>query len=58
MKSLQFRGYKQIAEPRKFCLVGVIGFFFFFWRVSSLFYFLFFIFLFLTGWECGLSPYT
>ena len=44
MKSLQFHGCKQIAEPRKYCLVCVIVFL---WRVLSLFFF----FLFLTGWE-------
>ena len=46
MKSLQLRGRRQIAEPRKYCLVRVIVFL---WRV---------IFLFLTGWEFGLFPYT
>ena len=47
--SLQLRGHRQIAEPRKYCLVHVIVFL---WRVFSLF------FLFLTGWEFGLIPYT
>ena len=46
--SLQLRGRRQIAEPRKYCLVCVIVFL---WRVFSL------IFLFLTGWEFGLIPY-
>ena len=41
MKSLQLRGCRQIAEPRKYCLVHVIVFF---RRVFSLF-------LILTGWE-------
>ena len=50
VKSLQLHGRKQIAEPRKYCLVRVIVFFFF-WRVFSLF------FLFLTGWEFGEIPY-
>ena len=49
MKSLQLRRCKQIAEPRKYCLVRVIVFL---WRVFSLF------FLFLTGWEFDLIPYT
>ena len=48
MISLQLRGHRQIAEPRKYCLVCVIVFL---WRVFSL------IFLFLTGWEFGLIPY-
>ena len=48
MKSLQLRGRRQIAKPRKYCLVRVIVFL---WRV-------FFFFLFLTGWEFGLFPYT
>ena len=47
--SLQLRGHRQIAEPRKYCLVRVIVFL---WCVFSL------IFLFLTGWEFGLIPYT
>ena len=56
VKSLQLRGRRQIAEPRKYCLVRVIVFFFFFfWRLFSLFYFLFFWFL--TGWEFGLILY-
>ena len=41
VKSLQLCGRRQIAEPRKYCLVRVIVFF---WRVFSLF-------LFLTGWQ-------
>ena len=48
MKSLQLRGRRQIAEPRKYCLVRVIVFL---WRV-------FFFVLFLTCWEFGLFPYT
>ena len=36
VKSLQFRGHRQIAEPRKYCLVCVIVFL---WRVFSLFFF-------------------
>ena len=48
VKSLQLRGRRQIAEPRKYCLVHVIVFL---WRVFSLF-------LFLTGWEFGLIPYN
>ena len=47
--SLQLRGRRQIAEPRKYCLVRVIVFL---WRVF------FSNFLFLTGWEFGLIPYT
>ena len=43
--SLQLRGCRQIAEPRKYCLVRVIVFL---WRVFSLF-------LFLTDWEFGLN---
>ena len=35
MISLQLRGRRQIAEPRKYCLVRVIVFFFL-WRVFSL----------------------
>ena len=34
VKSLQLRGRRQIAEPRKYCLVRVIVFL---WRVFSLF---------------------
>ena len=45
VKSLQVRGRRQIAEPRKCCLVRVIVFFL--WRVFSLFV------LFLTGWDLG-----
>ena len=45
VKSLQLRGRKQIAEPRKYCLVRVIVFFL--WRVFSLFV------LFLTSWDLG-----
>ena len=37
VKSLQLRGRRQIAEPRKYCLVRVIVFL---WRVFSLFLFL------------------
>ena len=48
--SLQLRGRRQIAEPRKYCLGCVIVFL---WRVFSLIFFLF-----LTGWEFGLIPYT
>ena len=46
VKSLQFRGHRQIAESRKFCLVRVI---IFLWRVFFLFV------LFLTGWEFWLN---
>ena len=46
MKSLQLRERRQIAEPRKYCLVRVI---FFLWSL---------LFLFLIGWEFGLIPYT
>ena len=46
MKSLQLRGRRQIAEPRKYYLVRVIVFFL---RVFSLFV------LFLTGWNFGLN---
>ena len=53
VKSLQLRGHRQIAEPHKYCLMRVIVFL---WRVFSLFFFLIFIFLFLTGWEFGLIP--
>ena len=48
VKSLQLRGRRQIAEPRKYCLVRVIVFF---GVCFSLF------FLLLTGWEFGLIPY-
>ena len=41
MKFLQFRGRRQIAEPRKYCLVHIIVFF----------GLCFLYFLFLTGWE-------
>ena len=41
VKSLQLCGRRQIAEPRKYCLVRVIVFL---WHVFSLF-------LFLIGWE-------
>ena len=47
VKSLQLRGRRQIAEPRKYCLVRVIVFF----GVRFLY------FLFLTGWEFGLIAY-
>ena len=46
MKSLQLYERRQIAEPRKYCLVRVI---FFLWSL---------LFLFLIGWEFGLIPYT
>ena len=46
VKSLQLCGRRQIAEPRKYCLVHVIVFL---WHVFSLF------FLFLTGWNFGLN---
>ena len=49
MISLQLHGRRQIAEPRKYCLVCVIVFFF---GVCFLY------FLFLTGWEFGLIPYN
>ena len=44
VKSLQFRGCRQIAEPHKYCLVRVIVFL---WHVFFLFV------LFLTGWDFG-----
>ena len=47
VKSLQFRGRKQIAEPRKYCLVHVIVFFF--GVCFSLF------FCFFKGWEFGFN---
>ena len=40
VKSLQLRGRRQIAEPRKYCLVRVI---FFLWRLFSLFFFFFLV---------------
>ena len=46
VKSLQLRGRRQIAKPRKYCLVRVI---FFFFSVCFLY------FLFLTGWEFRLN---
>ena len=46
VKSLQLSGRRQIAEPRKYCLVRVIVFFL---RVFSLFV------LFLTGWDFWLN---
>ena len=46
VKSLQLRGCRQIAEPRKYCLVRVIVFL---WHVFSLFV------LFLTGWNFWLN---
>ena len=49
VKSLQLHGRKQIAEPCKYCLMRMIAFF----NV----YFLYFFFLFFTGWEFGLIPY-
>ena len=48
VKSLQLHRHRQIAELRKYCLVRVIVFL---WRV-------FYLFLFLTGWEFGEIPYT
>ena len=48
VKSLQLYGRRQIAEPRKYCLVRVIVFF----DVCFLY------FLFLTNWEFGLIPYN
>ena len=45
MKSLQLRGRRQIAEPRKYYLVRVIVFF----GVCFLY------FLFITDWEFGLN---
>ena len=48
VKSLQLRGRRQIAEPRKYCFVRVIVFF----GVCFLY------FLFLTSWEFGLIPYN
>ena len=53
MKSLKLHRCRQIAEPRKYCLMCVIVFF----GVCFLFFF-FFFFLFLTGWELGIIPYT
>ena len=44
VKSLQLRGRRQIAEPRKYCLVRVIVFFGM--------CFLYFV-LFLIGWDLG-----
>ena len=49
VKSLQLRGRRQIAKPRKYYLVRVIVFL---WRVFSLFV------LFLTGWDFGVIPYS
>ena len=49
VKSLQLRECRQIAEPRKYCLVRVIVFFF------ACVFFIFFLFL--TSWEFGLIPY-
>ena len=46
--SLQLYGRRQIVEPRKYCLVRVI---FFFFGMCFLY------FLFLTGLEFGLIPY-
>ena len=46
VKSLQLRGCRQIAEPRKYCLVHVIVFF----GVCFLY-----LFLFLTGWDFWLN---
>ena len=55
VKSLQLRGRRQIAEPRKYCFMRVtfllFFFFFSFWHVFSLF-------LFLTSWEFGQIPYS
>ena len=52
VKPLQLHGHRQIAEPRKYCLVHVIVFF------SLACVFSFFFFLFLTGWEFSLIPYN
>ena len=49
VKFLQLWGRRQIAEPRKYCLVRVIVFL---WRVFSL------IFFFLISWEFGFIPYN
>ena len=46
VKSLQLRGCRQIAEPRKYCLMHVIVFF----GVCFLY-----LFLFLTGWDFWLN---
>lgn len=46
MKSLQLRGRRQIAEPRKYCLVHVIIFF-------DVYFSLFVLFL--TGWDFRLN---
>ena len=48
VKSLQLHVRRQIAEPRKYYLVHVI-----FFSLACIFY----IFLFLTGWEVELIPY-
>ena len=47
MKSLQLHGRRQIAEPRKYCLVHLIAFF----------GMCFLYFLFLIGWDFGLIPF-
>ena len=49
MISPQLRGRRHIVESRKYYLVRVIVFL---WRVF------FSLFLFLTGWEFGLIPYS
>ena len=49
VKSLQLRGRRQIAKPRKYCFVHVI-----FFSLACVFS----IFLFLTSWEFGLIPYN
>ena len=49
VKSLQFRGCRQIAESRKYCLVPVIVF-----SLACIFsIFFIFYFLFLTSWDFG-----
>ena len=49
VKSLQLHGRRQIAKPRKYCLVRVIVFF----GMCCLYFFLFLI-----SWEFGLIPYN
>ena len=51
--SLQLRGLRQIAEPRKYCLMRVIVFF----SLACVFS-LFFLFFFLTSWEFDLISFT
>ena len=53
VKSLQLREYRQISQPRKYCLVRMIVFFY-----VCFLYLLLLFFLFLTGWEFELIPYN